>query len=139
MVPQSLGNIGFMTQNPIENLLTSLPLPALIIGRDTRIAGQNAAVRAMFPAAAQGQHFATALRQPELITAIERCNHDHDPQTASFVMRGDSSRDISFVATVAWLDLADIQGVLVTFDCEEDSECSGWEICARARLPSPPR
>jgi two-component system phosphate regulon sensor histidine kinase PhoR len=51
-------------------LLMALPMPALRIGLDDRIAVLNPAAQALFGIGAMGRHFAIPLRQPEILDAI---------------------------------------------------------------------
>lgn len=53
------------------SILEGVPMPLLLIGRDERILGANAAARALFAPAVPGRHHAVAVRHPDLLAAIE--------------------------------------------------------------------
>jgi len=57
-------------------LLDGIPLPALIVGPDERIAHLNAAALALVGAAALGRNIALAIRSPELLNAVEEVLED---------------------------------------------------------------
>ena len=59
-----------MDQEMLNEVLTGLPLPALMIGADERISGCNAAALALLGAGLVGRHHAFVLRQPEVLAAI---------------------------------------------------------------------
>ena len=64
-----------MTQSPMTDLtadiLTGLPFAALLVGFDERIVAVNAAAQALFGQAIQGRHHGIALRQPDVLEAID--------------------------------------------------------------------
>ena len=53
-------------------LLSGVPLPAMIVGQDERIAVMNPAAVSMFGAAMLGRHHAIALRHPDVQAALMR-------------------------------------------------------------------
>jgi two-component system phosphate regulon sensor histidine kinase PhoR len=55
----------------IASILEGVPLPLLLVGQDERILGANAAARALFAPAEVGRHHALAVRNPDLLAAIE--------------------------------------------------------------------
>ncbi len=54
-----------------EDFITHLPMPALVVAPDRRIAGANAAFRARFGDFPPGRHYMNVLRQPALVDALE--------------------------------------------------------------------
>ena len=54
-----------------EDLLSALPIAAVLIGPDGRIAALNDAAAALLGADISGRHYVTALRQPALVEAVE--------------------------------------------------------------------
>lgn len=52
-------------------ILEALPMPVLIVDRQERVTVANAASRQIFGEAVQGRNFATVLRQPALMAALE--------------------------------------------------------------------
>lgn len=59
-----------MDQETLNEVLSALPLPALMIGPDERISGCNAAAQALLGAGLVGRHHAFVLRQPDVLSAI---------------------------------------------------------------------
>ena len=54
-----------MTAKDRQTLLDALPLAALLVGHDERISALNAPARVMLGESLAGQHYITALRQPD--------------------------------------------------------------------------
>ncbi|MDP5216209.1 ATP-binding protein [Ruegeria sp. 2205SS24-7] len=62
-----------MPEETIRGLLAGIPLVALIVDPAERIIGANAEAQALLGRQIVGRHFATILRQPPVIDALERC------------------------------------------------------------------
>ncbi len=60
-----------MTPAPALSWIDAIPLPTLVIGADERLMGLNRPAQRIFGADAAGRHYITALRQPDLLDAIE--------------------------------------------------------------------
>ncbi|MGV6840532.1 MAG: ATP-binding protein [Planktomarina sp.] len=56
-----------------SHIISCLSQPAILVDQNGRLAHVNTAAVAMLGHAVQGQHFATALRQPALLNAVETC------------------------------------------------------------------
>ncbi|NIZ62734.1 two-component sensor histidine kinase [Sedimentitalea sp. CY04] len=65
-----------MSQNLIDGFLAAVPLPSLLVDQSERILGSNSEVSELFGMKIRGRHFATVLRQPGVISAIEACLKD---------------------------------------------------------------
>jgi two-component system phosphate regulon sensor histidine kinase PhoR len=94
-----------------DRLLMALPMPALRIGRDDRIAVINPAARAIFGEAALGRHFAISLRQPEMVEAIARAGRTGEPCDARLRLPG-AAQDTELAAHLIPLD----SGLVVVFE-----------------------
>jgi two-component system phosphate regulon sensor histidine kinase PhoR len=55
-----------------QALLQGLPLPVVVIGRDSRIELLNPPAVAMLGADMAGRHYMSALRQPEIVSLVDR-------------------------------------------------------------------
>jgi two-component system phosphate regulon sensor histidine kinase PhoR len=105
-----------MPDTPRQKLLDALPLAALIVATDERIAGLNSAADALLGPGLSGSHYITALRQPDLLDAIEQALATHQSNQARYLSQDESEREAIFQAQCTWLDLPGIQGVLVSFE-----------------------
>ncbi|TMV09165.1 two-component sensor histidine kinase [Ruegeria sediminis] len=64
-----------MTAGDVSNLIAALPLPAVLIDRSERIIAANDEARSLLGQNMLERHFATVLRQPQVIEAIEQSLH----------------------------------------------------------------
>ncbi|UYV39190.1 ATP-binding protein [Rhodobacteraceae bacterium D3-12] len=99
-----------------QTLLDALVLPSILVARDERIVAVNEPGRALLGEAIIGRHHMTALRQPELLEAIQSCADTAKTCNARYLVRAEGGRDAIYLANCAWLDLSDLQGVLVSFE-----------------------
>ena len=106
-----------MDQEMLNEVLTGLPLPALMIGADERISGCNAAALALLGAGLVGRHHAFVLRQPEVLAAISAAARGRQLAEARHVIPGPSHEVIHRV-TAAPVG----QAVLCTFEDLSDRE-----------------
>ena len=106
-----------MDQEMLNEVLTGLPLPALMIGADERISGCNAAALALLGAGLVGRHHAFVLRQPEVLAAISAAARGRQLAEARHVIPGPSHEVIHRV-TAAPVG----QSVLCTFEDLSDRE-----------------
>ena len=95
-----------------ETFAAALPLPALVIRHDARIAAANAAAEGLFGPQLAGRHFVAALRQPALLEAVEACLENGESRTAEY-LGVDGAQETTWRVTVATLGAR--EGVLVTF------------------------
>jgi two-component system phosphate regulon sensor histidine kinase PhoR len=105
----------------LGSFLAGLPFAALVIGPDDRIAGVNTAAREMLGHAIAGRHFLTALRQPDMLVAIEATMRDRAPrkttyQTSESGREGTYNVHVAPVETGGTGETGDTHGVLVCFE-----------------------
>ncbi len=79
-----------MDHATLAAVLNGLPIPALIVGRDERIAVMNPAAQALLGPHLLGRHHAMALRQPEVQLALTRALRNALPGEARHVLPGPS-------------------------------------------------
>ena len=64
---------GTESEDRVAAFVETLPLPVLVIGRDSRIMAANARALARFGAGLPGRHYLMSLRQPALQAAVDAC------------------------------------------------------------------
>ncbi|MEX3315394.1 ATP-binding protein [Sulfitobacter sp. PS-8MA] len=69
----------------LTELVAALPLASLTIDADERITALNGAAEALLGKGLAGRHYITALRQPGLVAAVEKCLAGQGPQQARYV------------------------------------------------------
>lgn len=85
-----------------DRLLAILPMPALRVGADDRIAMMNPPATALFGAGALGRHFGMSLRQPDILDAIDRARSTAEPVITRVLFAG-ASQDTVLEAHVTAL------------------------------------
>ncbi|WP_050927682.1 sensor histidine kinase [Aestuariivita boseongensis] len=101
----------------ISAALAAVPMPALLVDRTERIVAANADAQTLLGPQIETRHFATILRQPPILDAIEACLRDSLPKTAPF-LSNDGAQDTTFTATcrfVPGVGAREAGGVLVSF------------------------
>ncbi|MGC1495955.1 MAG: ATP-binding protein [Sulfitobacter sp.] len=83
----------------LPEVLATLPLPTLAIDQSERIIALNPLAQTLVGAGAQGRHFITVLRQPNLAEAVENCLADQTHSTATYVS-GDAGRNVTYDVTI---------------------------------------
>ncbi|SNS57823.1 sensor histidine kinase [Antarctobacter heliothermus] len=99
----------------IAAFVDAVPLPALVIRRDESIEAANPQARSLLGPGIVGRHFITALRQPQLLDAIEHSLRDSAPRAADY-MGNDGRQDTTFRVAVRPVELPSGAGVLVSFE-----------------------
>ncbi|MBC7132630.1 MAG: PAS domain-containing protein [Roseovarius sp.] len=98
------------------SVLAGMPFAALLIGPDARIHATNAAARELLGEGIEGRHFLTALRQPDVLDAIEETGRDRQPRRTT-IQTSEAGRDSTFQVHVAHVDAGPAaRGVLVSFE-----------------------
>ncbi|MDW4496529.1 ATP-binding protein [Sulfitobacter sp. D35] len=101
-----------MVAREYADLLGALPLPALVIDREERIAASNTEARAVIGQGIEGRNFVTMLRQPALIDAVEGTLRDGQARTVPY-LSNDGAQDTTFQVTVRTVDSLNV--VLLCF------------------------
>jgi len=101
----------------IEDLLSGLPLAALVIGRDMRILAVNAPAETLLGRDLAGRHLSFTLRQPEILQAVMQALSQGQPASVRQVVPG-PSHEIVHRVTVSPIAL----GVLCLFQDVTDQE-----------------
>ncbi len=107
-----------------NEVVSALPLAALLVGRDEKIVSANAAACRLFGQECVGRHCITAPRQPSVLDAIEIVFRDGIAQETRYLGR-DGTRDTTFRVHVAPIRGARGISVLVTFEDLTDIEEAG--------------
>lgn len=102
-------------QAEIDQMLEAVPLPALVIRRDERIGAANAPARALLGREIVERHFITALRQPDLLDAIEGCLRDGAVRRTDYLTTS-GRQEMTYRALVAPLTLTGGPAVVVSFE-----------------------
>ncbi|MDO6584571.1 ATP-binding protein [Salipiger sp. 1_MG-2023] len=97
-----------------RQIVAAVPLPALLIRRDERIAAANAEAGALLGSDLEGRHFITALRQPILLDAIEGTFRDGAPRLTRYLVSHER-RDATYEVSCRSVTLEDAPGVMLTF------------------------
>jgi len=104
-----------MEQSTIPALLQAIPLPSVLIGRGERILGANESALALLGQRIVGRHFITAIRQPNVLDAIETTLRERGQRTARF-LGADGDQDTTFNVTCSKVQTDLGSGVLVCFE-----------------------
>ncbi|MEM6896508.1 MAG: ATP-binding protein, partial [Pseudomonadota bacterium] len=107
-----------------NTVITSLPMPALIIGRGKRVLCMNGAACELLGHDGTGTHYTAVLRQPGAIEAIEASLADQRSREARHIGR-EGDRDLRYRVDISPLAGAPGSGVLVVFDDISDAEGLG--------------
>ncbi|MEM7753693.1 MAG: ATP-binding protein [Pseudomonadota bacterium] len=85
-----------------QDLVAVIPIPALLVEPDGRIAVANPGARALFGDVIKGRHYITVLRQPTLLDAVERAITERTTTKAKYLTT-EARRDLTLQATCASL------------------------------------
>ncbi len=84
-----------MTDTLLAELVSAIPMPAVLVGQTERIVAANSEARTLLGHAIEGRHFATILRQPQVIDAVEQCLRSKQPGKARH-LSNDGAQDTTF-------------------------------------------
>jgi two-component system phosphate regulon sensor histidine kinase PhoR len=101
-----------MTTAQILDILAAVPLPALVIDANQRIAEANADALTLLGQGIKGRHFTAILRQPEMIDTIEGALADRRPRKAEY-LTNDGAHDIVYEVTCRPVDA--LGGIMLSF------------------------
>ncbi|SDW41399.1 histidine kinase [Ruegeria halocynthiae] len=84
-----------MTDTLLTDLISAIPMPALLVGQTERIVAANTEAQSLLGQAIEGRHFATILRQPQVIDTVEQSLRSKEPGRARH-LSNDGAQDTSF-------------------------------------------
>ncbi|MBU6372209.1 MAG: PAS domain-containing protein [Alphaproteobacteria bacterium] len=94
---------GDVSLGQVAPLLEALPDPALLIDREGRIAGSNAAARRQLQFEASGLRLSAILRNPELLDAVQAAADDGVSRTVAYEVSAPVEEHFkTYVAPIAW-------------------------------------
>ena len=99
----------------LKSLLDAIPLPALIIGRTSRILVMNRGAELIFSKGAAGMHYTAVIRQPQVLEAIERSLFTGEREEARFLGKSIGNSQV-YRAQMAPLSGPASIGILATFE-----------------------
>jgi len=105
----------------IASVLAALPLAAVLIGPDAHISAVNTLGADLLGRAIEGRHFMTALRQPDVIDAVEASLADRQPRDTQY-HSSDAGRDTSFAVSLGFVEIGATSGVLLCFEDLSEKE-----------------
>lgn len=103
-----------MPDDAVVSYLDAIPMPAILIGTDTRIIGANVRAVALKPQAADPRPFILVFRQPGLSSAIEACLASREKQNAIYY-HDDEGLEVRYDVTCGFVETSDFQGALLCF------------------------
>ncbi|MEP5729693.1 MAG: ATP-binding protein [Sulfitobacter sp.] len=83
----------------LQDVFAALPFPTLAIDRSEHIIALNEGAQDLLATPAMGRHFATVLRRPALVTAVEQSIADGTPREATYTS-GDVTKEERYSVTV---------------------------------------
>jgi two-component system phosphate regulon sensor histidine kinase PhoR len=108
----------------IRTLLAGIPIPVVLIGQDERISALSKAAAGLFGEAILGRHYIIAMRQPQLLDAIEATLRFRQPGQARLVVTG-PAQEQTFRVTVTPVLGEGKAGVLAAFEDITEMEQAG--------------
>jgi two-component system phosphate regulon sensor histidine kinase PhoR len=113
-----------MDRQWLDDILSGVPLPMVLIGADDRILAVNSAATAILDASQIGRHHAIALRQPALLAAIEGALRNGVAGQAHYVIHG-PSHEVTYLVTVTPVSGDDKSGAICAFEDITEQELIG--------------
>jgi two-component system phosphate regulon sensor histidine kinase PhoR len=113
-----------MDSDLVRTLLDGLPLPAVLIGQDARIRQANPAAAALLGPGTVGRHYLIAMRQPELLDAVEATLRHGQPGQTRVTFTGPAGES-TYRVSVSPLAGEGQAGVLAVFEDITEAEKIG--------------
>jgi two-component system phosphate regulon sensor histidine kinase PhoR len=110
-----------MPAQVIASIIGALPLPAVFVQMDSRIAAVNGRAEEILGEGLTGRHYITALRQPAVLDAIETCLRT-GAETDARYLSNDGAQDTNFDLHCAFVTNETIPGALVTLTDVTEAE-----------------
>ena len=106
------------------SFIDALPLPVMVIGPDARIVLVNLPARSLVTTGVVGRNYVTALRQPQLLDAIEQTGTDRRARSTTF-QASEGGRDTTWRVSLAPVTLASGPGIVLSFEDITAVEAAG--------------
>jgi len=97
---------------PVTEVIAALPMPAIAIAPSEQIIALNDPAEKLLGMPAMGRHFVTALRQPSVVEAVEKCLAEGAQVSANFLTR-ENGNDTTHTVSVRQVGTTGI--ALLTF------------------------
>lgn len=99
----------------LTTVLAGIPLAALLVGADDRIIAANQGACDMLGQGIEGRHLLTALRQPDVLEAIEGTLRDRQPRKITYQTL-ETGSDSSYQVHVSYVETTEARGALICFE-----------------------
>ena len=104
-----------MSQVLIDECVSAIPMPALVVDRSERIIAANGDAVGLLGQNITGRHYATILRQPQVIEALEQCLRSKKPARTRH-LSNDGAQDTTFQVECRYMNtVAEGGAALVVF------------------------
>ena len=104
-----------MTEDVLEDIVLAIPLPALMVDQTERIIAANTDATSLLGQNIVGRHFATILRQPQVLDAIEQSLTSRSAKKARH-LSNDGAQDTTYTVECRYMNRVASEGaVMVTF------------------------
>ncbi|MEX5728946.1 two-component system phosphate regulon sensor histidine kinase PhoR [Rhodovulum iodosum] len=97
----------------LKAVLEAVPLPAVLIAEDERVAAMNAHAEEMFGASGSGRHYIAVLRQPALLDCVEETLRLRQRRRTRYLTT-ELAREATYEVTASPVEGEDARGALVT-------------------------
>ncbi len=92
-----------MSDDLLAEFVSAIPMPALMVDQTERIIAANTDTKTLLTQNIVGRHFATILRQPQVIDAIEQALHTKGPAKTRH-LSNDGAQDTTFEVECRYLN-----------------------------------
>ncbi len=113
-----------MHSRATTSIISAIPIPLILIGRDARIMTMNRSAEEIFGANAVGRHHVAVLRQPALIDTIEQVLDEGGTQSTRFNLPS-GEHDSVFHVVVSAVTGEQGEAILVTLEDVTELERAG--------------
>ncbi len=108
-----------------QSIINATPLPVILVGVDERIIAQNGLADDLLGAGITGRHYISALRQPNLLDAIERVLTGRADHAETIFLATEALRDTTYQVLAARITLETGPAILVSFTDTTDLQEAG--------------
>lgn len=92
-----------MSEDLLAEFVSAIPMPALMVDQTERIIAANTDAKSLLSHNIKGRHFATILRQPQVIEAIEQSLRSKGPATTRH-LSNDGAQDTTFEVQCRYME-----------------------------------